>query len=153
FPGRGAIFTPDGKNVAVVRFGADVSIGLYNTVTGKEAGEFLGPKGVLQTLAFSTDGKTLTAEVKEVGGNSLQVWDTAKGKAVQQVKKAPPKELSVLAFYPGGDTFLLYRPGGAQLWSVTLGKRSRKYEGDPPCLSPDGRTLASASWQRKEVYL
>ena len=63
-------FEPDGKTLAV---GGSDSIRFYDVPSGRERSWVASPW--VRSLAYSTDGRTLTAGLRYLPG--LQLWDTA----------------------------------------------------------------------------
>jgi WD40 repeat protein len=63
-------FRPDGKILA--SGSGDGRVKLRRATTGKEAASLRGARGIISSLAFSGDGKTLAA-----GGDEILVWDVA----------------------------------------------------------------------------
>jgi len=133
--GAGMAFTPDGKTLAVKDY--DSTVRLWDTATGKEAGQFstrvnagnnqipttVFINGLAPGIAFAPDGKVLATVdvVPTPGGNPQQV----------QVGNGP--------------TNLMIR-----CWRVQTGKLLCQFEGtrvDMVALafSPDGRMVASAN--------
>jgi len=73
-PGEGvarATFSPDGKTLAVWTQGG--TIRLYDVATGKEQAQLKGEPGLLNSVRFAPDGKTLAGGQ----GSTVRLWDIA----------------------------------------------------------------------------
>jgi WD40 repeat protein len=135
-------FSPDGKLLAEVGFGATVR--LWDVGTGKVV-RTCTASHMVGALAFSPDGKTLA------GGNlylnTVHLWDVTTG------REATPGaghygEASALALSPDGK--LLASNGSdwrVRLWDTATGRHLRAWPGGhypvgALAFSPDGRALA-----------
>lgn len=160
-------FRPDGKALAAAVHGGPIK--LWDVATGKTLATLNGGatggvrSGPGLGLAFSPDGKTLAriSGPGEGGGDSggVFLWDVATGKRTTTLQgQSVP---FCVAFSPDGRALA---SGGANpsvmLWDVVAGKSTAALNGHPDqgcfsklfamvsslAFSPDGKRLASASW-------
>src|SRR5262249_32655074 len=102
FEGQVIAVSPDSKTVAVARHkqGNDgryyaAAVSLWDPATGKDVRQLEKLTGVnlpdtgVEALAFSADGKTLSAVGKGEAGLWVRTWDPATGKALRDVREAP----------------------------------------------------------------
>jgi WD40 repeat protein len=145
-------FAPDNKTLAVVDF-SDPTIRLWNTRTGKPAGQLHGNYQSAFTVAFSPDGNLLASAGKEVGGSPVRLWEVASGKRLHQ-GEGHENPVTSLAFSPDGQTLASGSGDGTvRLWTVAAGKLQRSFTEHRDVVwsvafSPDGKTLASESSDR-----
>lgn len=157
-------FSPDGKVLASA--GKDQVITFWEVATGKEILRFKGDQAQIQALAISPDGKRI-ASAGKVG---LQLWDVASGKLLSQIRGSQGK-VHALTISPDGK--ILVSGGdapGIRLWDLATGKElfqvgtakeAAKQQGAPAtevagkkepvvtvAVSPDGKELATASWDK-----
>ena len=108
-------------------------------------------------LAFSADGRTLTAHGKEVrpgggGGRAvgydLTSWDAATGRVLRRVDSVGLEDWTIPTLSADGSAFAALTGAGLRVWDATTG-RSRPAPADPPAkpkslaFSPDANTLAA----------
>ena len=104
----------------------------------------------VHTVAFSPDGTILASSAGNGGkGAAIKIWDIAAKKNIATIEGA---QASTVAFSPDG-TILISAEGDIKLWDVATRTNIATLKGhtDPvmaAALSPDGRTLASASWDQ-----
>lgn len=168
--GCGIAFTPDGQSLAV---GSSAGIKLLEIKTGVERSIF-GEVGMNRArLAYSLDGKKLAA-VGDVP--FLEVWDTTSGKQVYN-GHVGTRELLGLAVAPDGLSFATCGSGpmrcrpfglfgsgfacgtkGGRVWisQPDLAEEPREFETRgrvfAVAFAPDGRTLASASFDGVQLW-
>jgi RNA polymerase sigma factor (sigma-70 family) len=129
---RGAVeavaFSPDGRTLASAdgrvdptKSQTDGAIRLWEVATGEKLREFDAPAEWFVRLAFSPDGRTLAATVRESKrqGNSVFVWEVATGKG-RRSYPAHQGTAYAVAFAPDGRRLA---SGGADdailVWDVT----------------------------------
>ncbi|MBI1918109.1 MAG: WD40 repeat domain-containing protein [Planctomycetes bacterium] len=145
--------SPDGARLASAG-GATVHV--WEAATGKRLHALEGNPAGVSALAFSPDGRTLAAG----GGLSAHLWDAATGKLLRQWSwpKGPDPHACVddLAFTANGRTLATvvsraHPTGQVLLWDTPSGRelgRLLHAEVRSVAASPDGRTVASAGWDR-----
>ena len=142
---RAVAFSPDGRSVAV---GSGIGVWLYNVENPKRF--TLLPSGVVHSVSFSPDGKTLVSSGGWRAEGEVRLWDLA----TETYTRIPMQEgdFANLLLSPDGRT--LAYPGGyvtLKLRDVTSGEGAwtigtyEAFTDHPTCLtySPDGATLAS----------
>jgi hypothetical protein len=140
-----AAFSPDGKKS--VSAGADGSLRLWDTKTGKELKRLDGHTGRVWTVAFAPDGRRAVS-----GGfdNSIRLWDLTSGRELRRFLGHSDYVRSVVfsqdghLILSGGDDRLV------RLWSADTGKEIRNFSGHnhfvwSVALSRDGKRALSAS--------
>jgi WD40 repeat protein len=141
-------FSPDSKHL--VTGADDRKARLWDVATGKELRSFSGAEEIIWCIAISPDGKLLA--VGERG--AVRIWDLITGQLVRRLgseKQYGPGATS-LAFSPNGQFLITGGNGGVGFWETASGKRilqlqERKMGGVfDSAFSPDGRTLATSSW-------
>jgi WD40 repeat protein len=144
----GALPSADGK--LLVTTDEDRLVSLWDA-DGKEVRRFLVPYGHPQPLALSPDAKLLALNSY---GQSFSLWDVATGKEVWGLGK--DLSVSSAAFLADGESLIVAgsrQAGGPRngpelvLRETATGKELRRFEGGAAAvrLSPDGKTLASAT--------
>ena len=157
------VYAPDGNTIATARK-QDNTVYLWDTATGKSKGplERIG-RGSVQSFIFAPDGKMIAT----AGGwtdNFVQLWDAQTG-VHKTTFTGHTKQVNSVAYSSDGK---IIASGGAdgtvRLWEVTTGKQKVVLGRtswinfllpwlNPPvnsvAYSPDGKTVAAASWDRK----
>jgi WD40 repeat protein len=158
-------FSPNGKLLASAS--RDSTVRLWATASGKELRQF--QCGLMESVAFSPDGRTLIAVERVRGGERIWTWDTESGKEQRDLAAALnswPKfdgDLSASApdyiwytqtgFSPDGKLLAVTRrlETIVQVFDAASGKQRFLLRGhDRPVIcfafSPDSRTMATAAW-------
>jgi RNA polymerase sigma factor (sigma-70 family) len=157
--GSPVVFTPDGRRLVVGSPAMTISI--REVATGKEVRQWQGrgsPR--LRALAISPDGKTLASADHpewDIGGpregDVVCLWDLASGTARRRL---PGKLLMGLAFAADGRALLTGEEGSVRFRDVLTGQVLRRIDHAEIryfCLSPDGKTLATASYDHAAIRL
>jgi len=147
-------FSPDGKALASGSF--DKELGLWDVKTGEHRGthnlvvEPVGVNdalGVVWSVAFSPDGKTLASA--SFVDRAIILWDVPPAGELKPraTLKGHTDQVWSLAFSPDGKTLASGSIDKTiRLWDVTSGKNTATLKGHTSvAYSPDGKTLASGS--------
>jgi WD40 repeat protein len=157
-------FSSDGKVLAravYVRQADAVEVRRRDCATGKDLALLPNPakKGVVASLSFSPDGRTLAGVDPE---GQIILWDTAQAKVRATFKPEDGRGIAALAFSPDGKTLAAavgdrpgrsHEPGLVVLWDVSAGRPRLTLSGHTNAVSsvafsPDGKLLASGSPDR-----
>jgi len=107
---------------------------------------------VVQSLAFSPDGKTLAAGHYDGGGTLL--WDMT-GDLQQETAWLQGGTTRTVAFSPNGKMLVSVGSNGGLLWDVS-GKTSKlrsEFAGSGgAAFSPDGKTFVSGDWNSVRLW-
>jgi len=135
---------PQGMVIVSSSWG-EPNIHVWDARTGEQVGTLKGHSGVVGTVTYSPDGKTLASG----GDDTVRLWDVDTG-SVRQVFRGHRKSVESVAYAADGKTIA---SGGfdatARVWDAATGKLLATMETDQPvlsvALSPDGKAVASAS--------
>lgn len=149
------VFSPDSRLVAAIR--EDDSVRVWEARTGRIITSLAGPDNTITDLAFSSDGKWITA----AAGGSAFVWDLNPGSPPLRFDLYPVEISGNLNLYPEQVTAAALSPDSRLLavgttessiflynrQSKSLVRELKHSAGAPVRLrfSPDGRRLLSAS--------
>jgi hypothetical protein len=144
-PVYAAAFSPDGRKA--ISAGADGTLRLWDSKTGKEIKRLDGHSGRVWTVAFAPDGRRAAS-----GGfdHSIRLWDLSTGREVRRFTGHTDYVRSVVFSHDG---HLLLSGGDdrvVRLWDVDTAKEIRNFPGHDHfvwsvALSRDGKRALSAS--------
>lgn len=135
-------FSPDGGILAVATAGGtDVTIGLWDPVTGRKLRTLTVPDGSVRGMDFSPDGRTVVASSPA----AVRAWDVATGRTRHSFTSHPDPQ--AVAFSPDGRTVAAAgRDGRVRVWDTATGRTRTTHDGQAGgsavVFSPDGRTYA-----------
>jgi RNA polymerase sigma factor (sigma-70 family) len=156
----GLSFAADGKRLA----GAcrDGRVRVWDVERGKELVRCEGHNAAVWGVAFAPDGKTLVSCGDDA---AVRLWDATDGKPVRTL--GDPAQYESIAFAPDGRLVAAgARDGTVRLFNPATGRvvhtlkehanatfRNRLYrDGRTLAFSPDGRMVASGSWQVVQLW-
>ena len=151
---RALAFSPDGKTIVAARNtlserGVFV-LSIWDAESGKEIGvmpegpEHIEHTGMISSLVFSPDGKTLATASLD---HSIRLWDFAARQLITTLQ-GHLNEVWALAFSADGKSVVSgARDGGVKLWPSRPQPKDDGIAGSwqPLAFSKDGRTLAALS--------
>jgi predicted NACHT family NTPase len=135
-------FSSDGRTLASVA-GIDPTIKLFDISTGAVVRTLKGHSGIVRSVAFSPEGKTLAT----CSYGTVKLWDLSTGTVLRTLEDGG----SVIAFSPDGKILASGSlDNTVKLWEVPTGTELRTLKGhslavNSVAFSPDGKTLASGS--------
>jgi RNA polymerase sigma factor (sigma-70 family) len=139
-------FSPDGK---VLAYSSDTkTVSFWDVAVGKELWSLADDKTL--AVAFAPDGRTVATGDS---GRRVRLWDAATGKELRQVRGV---DGDVLVFAPDGRALALRDGGDVRLIDPATSEERRRLAGHQGGItalvfSPDGRRLASGSWDSTAV--
>jgi WD40 repeat protein len=161
---EGGTFSPDRRTLATIKndvgYTQHTLILLWDVSTGKQLRTLAGHIDNINDAEFSSDGRTLVSGSKD---QTVRLWDVATGKQLKMMQDTNGVA-SAVAVNPDGHTLATAgdnSPSGEsdmgdtvntiELWDTTTGQITQtlsrqKYWTSGLAFSPDGHTLASASW-------
>ena len=139
---RAIAFSTDGTRLAVA---TGAGIWIYDAKTYREISLLTGHTGVVRTVAFSPDGKTLASGARDA---TVKLWNIETG---ENITTLPRNAIGVesVAFSPNGKMLAAGTEGGpVKLWDIENGQNFATFKEEAPrvfsvAFSPDGKTIAS----------
>ena len=155
-------FSPDGSTLAVR--GTDGTLGLWDVETWEQKATLTGHTDKIGGVTFSPDGTTLVAVSRD---NTLLLWDAVTGEHKGTLAGHTDK-IGGVTFSPDGTTLASGSDDGTvRLWDTETGEPKGTFttneEQEPifnlpvdeiysVVFSPDGKTLASGSWDGVRLW-
>jgi hypothetical protein len=149
-------FSPDGPTLVSACNSKDATgdIYLWDVATGKRTGVLHGHDQGVMEVAFAPDGRTLVSAAE---GDMIIVWDVAARKQRLKIADASGSGLvRRVRLLPDGKTMI--HDGGGRLVARAVATGEKRW--DEECdymaglaVSPDGKTVAVASWKSGDVTL
>ena len=123
-----------------------IKIKLWDIKTGRLKKTFMGHKGVIMALSYSSDGAIFASSSKD---KTIKLWDAKTGE-LRQTLKGHEHSVSALSFSPCGDVLVSGSNGSINLWDAKTGQLKQAFEGHRGFItalnySHDGSILASNS--------
>ncbi|MER6004221.1 WD40 repeat domain-containing serine/threonine protein kinase [Nonomuraea angiospora] len=149
------VYSPDGKKLAVLNYGlGGRQLHLWDAVGRKPDGPALMSGGEILGVAFSPDGRTISATSTERSWTEL--WAVASRRPVGTPVKTEPLAVSITFLDPGGKLFV---SDGPEVWDAATGRKHRRQfpitpcsnSGSPSALAPDGQTMVMMSFQERQL--
>jgi WD40 repeat protein/tRNA A-37 threonylcarbamoyl transferase component Bud32 len=146
-PARSVAIDARGKLIATAH--DDPAVHIWNTVTGKAEGQPLVHAAKVHLVAMSPDGKTLATAARDY---KASLWSVPDGRLIGGPFDLG-KPINMIALSPGADRLVVgTKDAHLRIYDV-------KSPGKPvhivsssltnwACFSPDGKTLATADWDR-----
>jgi WD40 repeat protein len=139
--------SPDGRWLAVGMVNGDVEV---IDLVGGDSRLLLGQTQAIYPLQFSSDGKTLLSGAVDA---TVRLWSLQERGRVLDVGAG---NTLWATFSPDGRRLALASNSGATVWDVSRGRPVWQTHHDmlarSIALSPDGKWLASAGWDRKAKW-
>jgi RNA polymerase sigma factor (sigma-70 family) len=137
---RAIALSPDGKIAAAGGQGdprkndnEGAKIRLWDTDSGKELRRLEGHTAMVQTVAFSPDGKTLASGGED---KTLRLWDVVSGQELRQLGEVGGK-IQFVAFAPDGKLLATADDNRKlQIWDAGAGKRLHALQSDSERFQP-----------------
>ncbi len=117
-------FSPDGLTMASCGYGDKVI--LWDVKTGKKTATLKHSRDLLWSVAFSSDGKKVTALGFPNDGDTskwvVQVWDRATSKELSRLKGKKDKNFVRADLSPNGEVVVVAKETSLELWDISSGK-------------------------------
>ena len=134
-------FSPDGSQLAVA---CSIGIWLYNVRTGAEEAYLKGHTELVNSVAYSPDGKILASSSNDW---TIRIWDVDKRKHIKTLGGHRTPVNSVTSSYDG-ETIVSGSYDGIRVWNVENWSDKILYKNEKAGIVnvmylPDGKTLTS----------
>jgi WD40 repeat protein/uncharacterized caspase-like protein len=143
------VFSPDNQTIVTGGGDANNNINFWNVATGELSKSFAGHTKDINSLAFSSDGRTLASASDD---SSVKLWDVASGVARQtlaennarfsSVQFSHDDQMLVTASDKGNSTVKVWRVADGQLLTTLHDFTGLAFYAT---FSPDNHTIASAT--------
>jgi WD40 repeat protein len=149
----GVSFSPDGRRLASA--GGEINepgeVKVWDAQNGDEIRTLKGHISAVISVSFSPDGRRLASAS---GDREVKVWDTRTGEELLSLNGAG----SHAVFSPDRRHVASGTAAGTvKLWDLQTGQEVLSFQGhtgqiNEVSFSPDGRRLASASWEEVKIW-
>jgi len=152
-PGQRCVeYSPDGRFIAYESTTMPFAVELWDLEAGHRMAVLTGHDGYVYDVDFSRDGRYLATACDD---GSTRMWDIATAEEFQTLR-AHTGVVKRVVFHPSGKRVVTASENSIDLWDVETGalllsfpvqtgKQAMAIE-----FSPDGRTLAMATWDGQE---
>ncbi|NMC80230.1 MAG: WD40 repeat domain-containing protein [Chloroflexi bacterium] len=127
---------------------ADRHIGMESVADGTQLATLPVDPQATTTLAFSPDNSLLASAS---GRQPVRLWRVSDGQLVTKLETE--SRVSGLVFSPDGTSLATVDGGTIRLWRVADGAAQQTFPGFALAFSPDGHTLAAASYERLDPHV
>lgn len=140
-------FSPNGKLFASGSW--DRYIKIWDAQTGQLMRNFEAHKSMVTALSFGLDNKTLTSGSWEP---RIKIWDAVNGDEIAVMSHAVTEKVTALSYSPDHKLMAVAAFDSIRLFDAEK-NFIRAFGGhtntiNEVCFSPDGKRIASASWDR-----
>jgi WD40 repeat protein len=144
-------YSPDGKLLAAATNEEHAKVKIWELQSGKEIFASLNQRGPASAVTFAPDNSTLAVAI----GDNVLLWDTARREWGRTIEGRGGR-VRCLAFAPGGSLVGGTDQGIVVRWELSTGEEKAFFLGhfdriSDLALSPDGRTLATASYDSRVI--